>query len=72
MPLFAGDLVTVERMVPATIYLIGEVKSPGALAFSGGDERITPGPPSPAPAGSPTAPRAKIAPPPDPGRQRGA
>jgi polysaccharide export outer membrane protein len=40
VPLFSGDLVTVERMVPATIYFIGEVKSPGALEFRG-NERIT-------------------------------
>lgn len=33
IPLYAGDLVTVERAVPASIYLLGEVASPGALEF---------------------------------------
>ncbi|MEM7049152.1 MAG: polysaccharide biosynthesis/export family protein [Acidobacteriota bacterium] len=31
LPLFAGDLVTVERMVQAKVFFLGEVATPGAL-----------------------------------------
>ena len=40
IPLYSGDLVTVERMVPANVYFLGEVATPGALQFRSG-ERLT-------------------------------
>lgn len=33
VPLYSGDLVSVERMVPANVYFLGEVATPGALQF---------------------------------------
>lgn len=40
IPVFSGDLITVERMVPVNIYLLGEIATPGALSFRS-NERIT-------------------------------
>lgn len=37
IPLYSGDLINVERAVPATIYLLGEVAAPGALEFRGSE-----------------------------------
>jgi polysaccharide export outer membrane protein len=40
IPIFANDLINVPAAVAVTIYCVGEVGSPGALAFDGG-ERVT-------------------------------
>jgi len=37
IPLYAGDLVNVERAEPGSIFLLGEVAAPGALEFRGSE-----------------------------------
>jgi polysaccharide biosynthesis/export protein len=38
IPLYSGDLITVERQVPANVYFLGEVATPGALQFSSAEK----------------------------------
>jgi polysaccharide biosynthesis/export protein len=40
LPLYAGDLINVERMVSATVYFLGEVSTRGSLQFRS-TERLT-------------------------------
>ena len=40
IPLYAGDLINVERMVPATVYFLGEIATSGSLQFQS-TERLT-------------------------------
>jgi len=40
LPLYSGDLITVERSVPVHVYFLGEVRQPGTLEFAS-TERLT-------------------------------